>query len=127
MKSIRNHQILTFGDKEYAVVPREEYETLALAYDEDETDIDTAQRVIEDPDEELVPFELAERIADGVHPVRVWREYRGMTAAELATRSGIAQSYLSNIETGRKPGSVKAMKRLADALGVSVDDLIQSA
>ena len=35
------------------------------------------KRVLEDPDQELVPFTLVKRIADGEHPVRVWREYRG--------------------------------------------------
>ncbi|MCY4066487.1 MAG: helix-turn-helix transcriptional regulator, partial [Rhodospirillaceae bacterium] len=69
-------------------------------------------------------FELAERIADGEHPVRVWREYRGMKAGELATRAGVAASYLSDIENGKKPGSVKALKRIADVLGLTVDDLI---
>ena len=87
-------------------------------------DIAVARRVLEDTNEEFVPFELAERIAAGVHPVRVWREYRGMTASNLATQSGIVQSYLSDIETGKKPGSIKALKRIATALGIAVDDLI---
>lgn len=81
------------------------------------------RRVLEDPDQELVPFELVKSIADGEHPVRVWREYRGMKAGELAAASGLAASYLSDIENGKKPGSVKAMKRIAAALNVTVDDL----
>lgn len=82
------------------------------------------QRSFEEPGEELVPFELAERIADGEHPVRVWREYRGMKAGELAARAGVAASYLSDIENGKKPGSAKALKRIASALDLAVDDLI---
>lgn len=124
MNTSKHYQILTFNDKDYAVVSRAEYEALRLAVDEDEMDIAIARRVLEDVEEELVPFELAERIADGVHPVRVWREYRGMTASSLANESGIAQSYLSDIESGKKPGSVKALKRIATALSVDVDDLI---
>ncbi len=120
----QNYQMLTFGDKEYVVVPRDEYEALHYAAEEDEADIIVAQRVIEDADEELIPFELAERIAAGVHPVRVWREYRGITASKLATESNVAQSYLSDIETGKKPGSIKALKRIATALRITVDDLI---
>lgn len=124
MNTSKNYQILTFNDKDYAVVPRDEYEALRVAVDEDEMDIAVARRVLEDADEELVPFELAERVAAGAHPVRVWREYRGMTASSLATESGVAQSYLSDIETGKKPGSVKALKRIATVLSVSVDDLV---
>ena len=124
MNTNKNYQTLTFGGKEYTVVPREDFEALRDVVDEDEMDIAVARRVLEDSDEELVPFELAERIAAGVHPVRVWREYRGMTASSLATQSSIAQSYLSDIETGKKPGSVKALKSIATVLGVAVDDLI---
>lgn len=124
MNTNKNYQTLTFSGKDYTVVPREEFEALRETVHEDEMEIAVARRVLGDADEELVPFELAERIAAGVHPIRVWREYRGMTASNLATAGGIAQSYLSDIETGKKPGSVKALKRIATALGISVDDLI---
>ena len=124
MNTSKNDQTLTFSGKDYTVVPREEFEALRDTVDQDEMDIAVARRILEDADEELVPFELAERIAAGVHPVRVWCEYRGMTASSLATQSGIAQFCLSDIETGKKPGSVKALKRIATALGIAVDDLI---
>lgn len=124
MNTNKNYQTLTFSGKDYTVVPREEFEALRETVHEDEMEIAVARRVLGDADEELVPFELAERIAAGVHPIRVWREYRGMTASNLATAGGIAQSYLSDIETGKKPGSVKALKRIATALGIAVDDLI---
>ncbi len=118
------HPIITLGGEEYFVVPRAEYEALRNAVDEDAMDSATIQRVLDDPDQELVPFELVKRIASREHPVRVWRDYRDMKAGELATAAGIAASYLSDIENGKKPGSVKAMKRIAAALNVTVDDLI---
>ena len=116
--------MLTFAGKEYVVVPRDEFEALCHTVDGDEMDIAVARQALKDADEELVPFELAERIAASVHPVRVWREYRGLTASNLATESGVAQSYLSDIENGKKPGSVRALKRIATTLGIAVDDLI---
>ena len=114
----------TLGGEEYAVVPRAEYEALRNAVDEDAMDAAILQRFLEEPDQEVIPFELVRRIVSGDHPVRVWREYRGMKANELAAAAGIVASYLSNIETGKKTGSVKAMKRIADALDVTVDDLL---
>jgi transcriptional regulator with XRE-family HTH domain len=36
----------------------------------------------------------------------------------------MARAYLSEIETGKKPGSVAALKRLAKVLGVDIDDLV---
>lgn len=124
MNTNKNCQTLTFSGKDYTSVPREEFKALRDTVDEDEMDFAVARRVLGDADEELVPFELAERIAAGVHPILVWREYRGMTASNLATESDIAQSYLSDIETGKKPGSAKALKRVATALGIAADDLI---
>lgn len=114
----------TLGGEEYAIVRRTEYEALRRAVDEDAIDAAILRRFLEEPDQEVVPFELVRRIVNGDNPVRVWREYRGMKAGELAAAAGIAASYLSNIETGKKTGSVKAMKQIADALGVTVDDLL---
>lgn len=117
-------QIVILAGEEYAIVPRAEYDALRTAVDEDAMDAAIIQRVLDDPDQELVPFELAKRIADGEHPIRVWREYRGMRASELAAAANIAASYLSDIEHGKKPGSIKAMKRIATTLNLTVDDLI---
>jgi transcriptional regulator with XRE-family HTH domain len=38
-------------------------------------------------------------------------------------RTGVSTAYLSQIETGRKPGSFDAMAKLARALGVAMEDL----
>lgn len=119
-----NYQLLTLDGKEYAVIPRGDYEALLNAIDEDETHIAAARRILENLNEELVPFELAEQIAAGINPVRVWRKYRGMTISALATESAVTQSYLSDVEDGKKPGSVEALKRIAASLDVLLDDLI---
>ena len=42
---------------------------------------------------------------DGESPVRVWREMRGMKAADLAAAVDVSRSYLSAIERGAKQGS----------------------
>jgi DNA-binding Xre family transcriptional regulator len=74
---------------------------------------------------EVFPFDLAERILDGQHPVKVLREHRQLSLRGLAEKAGISASYLSEIETGKKPGSFEAMAHLAMALGVSLDLLVQ--
>jgi ribosome-binding ATPase YchF (GTP1/OBG family) len=67
--------------------------------------------------------ELVHRLIDGEHPVRVWRAHRGLSRDALAAAAGIAPSYLSEIETRRKPGSFGALAKLAAALHISLDDL----
>jgi DNA-binding XRE family transcriptional regulator len=73
---------------------------------------------------EYVPIELADRIFAGEHPVRAWREHRGLTLSTLAKSAGIAPSYLSEIEAGRKHGSARALAPLARTLHVVIEDLL---
>lgn len=74
--------------------------------------------------EESFPREVAERLIAGESPLRVFREYRGLTQKELAERASTVAAYISQIETARRTGSAKLLRRLADALGVEVDDVI---
>lgn len=113
------------GDK-MAVVPLEEYERLVEAL-EDAADIrayDDIKRKLERGEEELIPAEYANRILDGENKVRVFREYRGISAKELAKSAGIAPAYLSQIENGTRAGTVETFRKLAAALKLSIDDLV---
>ncbi len=76
-------------------------------------------------DEEAFPLDVAERLVAGVHPIKVYREYRGMTQAELARQVGLSPMYISQIETGRRGGSTKALRRIAAALDIDLADLVQ--
>lgn len=112
------------GDR-MAILPLAEYERLVEAA-EDADDVAAYDRIkqrIAAGEEELVPLDIVNRILDGENKVRVWREHRGMTARELAGRSGVSGAYLSQIETGARDGSVDVMKRIAEALRVGLDDI----
>jgi DNA-binding XRE family transcriptional regulator len=74
--------------------------------------------------EETWPMEIVVAKANGENPIRVYRKYRGMTVSELAAAAGISQPYLSDIESGKKTGSVDVLKRIAIALRVDLDDLV---
>jgi ribosome-binding protein aMBF1 (putative translation factor) len=71
-----------------------------------------------------LPIELVERLFRGESPVRIWREARGLSVNALAKKAGVSQPYLSEIENRVKPGSVAALKKLATALKLDVDDLV---
>ncbi|MBL3562795.1 helix-turn-helix transcriptional regulator [Rhodovulum sulfidophilum] len=103
-------------------IPRKEYERLREAA-EDLEDILAYDRA-KGRDEESVPHEFVTRIIDGEPPVRVFRDWRGMSAAELSRASGVNRVQIHEIETGKKNGSAQTLKKIADALGVTVDDLI---
>jgi DNA-binding XRE family transcriptional regulator len=74
-------------------------------------------------EEEMIPAEFVYRLMDGENPIRVWRDFRGLASKELATAVGISPAYLSEIETGKKEGSVSVLKNIAKALRVDLDDL----
>jgi DNA-binding XRE family transcriptional regulator len=73
--------------------------------------------------QETVPAEIVDRLLAGDSPVKVWREYRGLTQRALATRAGLNFTYLSQLETGARKGTTATMKKLAEALGVDLDDV----
>jgi DNA-binding XRE family transcriptional regulator len=107
-------------------IPHAEYERLRSAAEElgDIAAYDAARAALAECREELVPASFANRLMDGEHPVRVFREMRGLSHSCLAERSGVNRVQIVDIEAGRRHGSVLTLKRLADALDVIVDDLI---
>ena len=114
------------GREEYAVVPMEEWLRIcALAEDaEDIRAADGAVRELAAGYDETVSMDVVRQLLEGAHPLAVWRQYRGMTQQELGEAAGIGKSYVSQIESGAKTGSVKCLHRIAEVLGVDVDDLI---
>ena len=66
----------------------------------------------------------AKRLLAGESPVRIWREKRGLTQRALAAAAAIPAGYLSEIEAGKKPGSVAAYRALAKTLAVQMEDLV---
>ena len=115
------------GRPEYAVLPVEAYRRLVeLAENaEDIQAYDQAMAELKQGEDEVIPGEIAHRLLSGeAHPLRIWREYRGLTQEALAEVVGVGKSYLSQIEAGKKTGSARVLKVLAKALKVDMDDLI---
>ena len=118
------------GAGDTVTLPRAEYEALISRLEdaEDNTALDRLEARIEREGfaaatADYLPIELVERLCGGEHPIRTWRLHRGLTREALAATAGVSPSYLSEIETGRKPGSLNAMIKLAAALQVSLDDI----
>jgi len=114
------------GEPEYAVLPIEEYRRL-LELAEEAEEIRAGNRAkaeLAASEDELVPAGVVERLFSGKSPVAVWREYRGLTQERLAREAGVGKSYISQIESGKKTGSVTVLKRIARALQVDLDHLV---
>ncbi|MBB4613267.1 helix-turn-helix transcriptional regulator [Novosphingobium taihuense] len=110
---------------EMITIPLDEYQALRHAAEElgDLRAFDRAKMAIASGDDELVPAETLRRLLAGEAPLRVWRKLRGLTQSALARASGVNRVQIADIEAGRRKGSLETARKLADALGVSIDDL----
>jgi transcriptional regulator with XRE-family HTH domain len=57
--------------------------------------------------------------------VRRYRKLKGMTQEQLALEAGMERSYVSDLERGTRNPTVRALGRLADALGIEPKDLLE--
>lgn len=111
---------------ETVTIPKAEYDRLC-ALEEELADVQAALVVearIAGGEEELIPAGVVDRLLDGESPLRVWREFRNLSQAALARASGVNRVQIVEIEAGRSSGSVHTLRKLADALGIAVDDVI---
>lgn len=110
------------GRREYAIVPMPLFMRMAALLEDldDEALYDKAKAA---DDGFRVPSAVVGILLAGTHPVKAWREHGGLTQDMLATKAGISKAYLCQIETGKRQGAIKTLKALAQALGVTLDDL----
>ena len=113
------------GQPEWAVIPYEQYQKLVddsemlmdiKAYDE------AKKAIIEG--EEIIPSEVTFRILDGENALKVWREYRQLTQQQLADKAGISKAYLSQIESGKRKGTVEVLSSISETLKLTLEDII---
>ncbi len=83
---------------------------------------DGAKATLAAGEDELVPADYAKRLIVGESPLRVWRELRGLSQVKLGAVSGVNRVQIADIEAGRGKGSVATVRKLAEALGVPVDE-----
>ena len=60
--------------------------------------------------EEPIPSAVVDRLLAGHAPLTAWREYRGLSQAELACQSGVDRFQIIDIETLFKTGSAVMLK-----------------
>lgn len=112
------------GD-DIVILARKEYDQLIAAAGEDAADADAARRALDrrkKGEHTLTSAEVDELLAAKT-PLAFYRKSAGLTQATLAERAGITQGFLSEIEAGRKSGDVQTLRKIADLLKISLDDL----
>lgn len=114
------------ADDGVVTIPRAEYERLKEIEREADEDAGMARLVARAKREvaagaPLMPKEVVDRIANGENPIRVLREFREYTQAELVAAIGITQGYLSDLESGKRKGPLELHQKIARALDIPLE------
>jgi DNA-binding XRE family transcriptional regulator len=102
--------IMDDGKPAFAVIPWDEYQELLDQYQTE--------------NETWIPHEVVKAaVLDDVSLIRAWREYFNLTQQELADRAGISQPGLARIEKPDSRPRLATLKKLAEAMDISVEQL----
>ena len=115
-------QVIEKKGRRFAIVPLKDFEQ--LVQDSEMLEDIRAYDAAKTRKEEAFPSEVAKRLVSGENPIRVFRDYRGLTQEQLARSVKIARPYLAEIEAGRKEGSVAVLKALARVLKLELADIV---
>lgn len=64
----------------------------------------------------------AKKLGANVRRIRLAKD---MTQGDLCRKLGVDRGYMSNVETGKKNPTLSTIERIAQALGVSADELLK--
>jgi DNA-binding XRE family transcriptional regulator len=104
--------------EEMAVLPKAEFDALSEM-------VDHATAVCEYRSGKLPGLTPDETRAfiEAPSPLAFWRRYRDLTQSALSQAAGVAQNYLSELENGKRAGSVEVWLRLGRALDLPVEQI----
>ncbi len=113
---------------EYAILPYEQYLALLEKAEmlQDIHDYDRVKESLKKRKDECIPAEVLFSILDGQNPIKVWREFRQLTQQQLADTIHISKPYLSQIESGKRTGTVEILSSIANALNVSLEQIMNT-
>ena len=90
---------------------------------EDLADIKALDQSVADPRPGF-PSEVVKRYIAGDNSLKIVREWRGLTQTALADLAKVNRVQIGDIESRNKSASVATMARLAAALEVDIDDIV---
>jgi DNA-binding XRE family transcriptional regulator len=116
--------IKTQSGDEMVVLSRAEYDALLLAVSDAEEDasdaavFDARMALLSVNLQDTLPPEVSMALLKGDRLAKALRHWRGLTQVSVAKAAKIQQGYLSDIENGRRKGTVETLDALAKALDV---------
>ena len=113
MTAHTNPQVITQNGKPaFAVIPWDEYQKLLHNQaDTNEADV-------------WFPNEVVKANVRGDSLIKAWREYFGLTQADLASKTGMKQPALARLENSDAKIRKSTLTKLAEAMNISIEQLI---
>ena len=110
MNTPTEYLTLTIEGRTYVLLPVEEFSKLTGA----------APRI---PEGDATPCKIVKRVInEDIPKVRAWREYLGLSQADVAQRMGITQAAVSQLEKAKRPRT-ETLRKFAQALGLSLEQV----
>lgn len=98
------YDLLHIQGKPYVLMPLHDYRELTSAHSD-----------------HGLPGDIMDAItAREKSPIRILRDYHSMTQQDLANAAKLSRPYLTEIETGKKDGSIRALRQIAQVFDVDV-------
>ena len=114
---------ITIKGETFVLVPTRIFNRMVESI-ENEKCIEVAKKELKNP-EIAVPGNVFHKIIlNNENPIKVYREYRKFSQLKLAKKVGVTESYISQLESGKRAGTTKVLKLIAQVLGVTLDDIV---
>lgn len=66
--------------------------------------------------------DISKKFGENLKKIRLEKK---MSQGDICRALGVDRAYISNLESGKRNPTLSTIKRIADALGVSVDSLLK--
>jgi len=114
--------VTTPSGEELVLVSRADFERLQELFDA--VSHRQTMEAIARGEQEVLTAEEVRQALSAPSPLAFWRRKRGLTEKTLSGLVAASQSYLADLEAGRRKGDPALIKRLAKALKVRMEDLV---
>jgi DNA-binding XRE family transcriptional regulator len=117
-------KFIDIGGAEMVLLTRAEFDALMELVEDAEEDAELSaiyvQRMadLKAGYDVILPVEVSARCRKGESLLRAVRNWRGMTQAEVAEKTGFTQGYLSDLESGKREGTAQTLRMIAKALEI---------
>jgi hypothetical protein len=115
-------QIIKAPDgSDLVVLTKAEYEILTGLLDEDSEDVaifDERMAELRSGKAAFLPPEVSQLMLRGDSLLKALRKWRDQTQMYLEFKTGLSQSYISDLESGKKQGTPETLRKIAEVLDV---------